>query len=226
MEIKSTMHKRGGVSKNLINLDRNVRPDKDMRTSDVLNTSVENDHSLYGAGPKRDPKTGRMLPRYGDKNIRDNSIEYDRARYKNNMMRNLYTTARNLFGRCVLNGIPIDEKFYEMEHVAERKMAKKPGVMKGDTFKDVIWGLRAYLVELWTECLEKDGGKCPCCPEKMIINSGGGKKDKHSRTIDRRNPKEGYMIGNMRFVCDHCNRIMSSGTVEDVINVCNNFTPL
>ena len=219
MEIISQKLKKGGTFKRIVGLDRNARPDKDMRTSNKLNTSVKNDHSVYGAGHKRDLKTGRMLPRYGDKNVRDNSIEYDRARYKNNAMRNLYTTARNLFNRCVLKGISIDEKFYEMEHVAERKMANKPGVMKGDTFKDVVWGIRAHLVELWTECLEKDGGKCPCCPEKMIINSGGGMKHKHSRTIDRRNPKEGYIIGNMRFVCDHCNRIMSSGTVEDVINV-------
>ena len=219
MEIKSTKHKRGGVSKRIINLSRDVRPDRDMRKSDRLDTSVKNDHSLYGAGLERDAKTGRMLPRYGDKNVRDNSIEYDRARYKNNIMRSLYSVATNTYNRSILKGIPIDEKFYEMEHVAERKMANKPGVMKGDTFKDVIWGIRAYLVELWKECLEKDGGKCPCCPETMVINSGGGQKHKHSRTIDRRIPDVGYMMGNIRFVCDHCNRIMSSGTVEDVINV-------
>ena len=222
MEVKSQKLKRGGTFKRIVGLDINARPDKDMRKSERLDTSVKNDHSLYGAGPKRDPKTGRMLPRYGDKNIRDNSIEYDRARYKNNMMRNLYSSARNLFQRCVLKGIPIDEKFYEMEHTHYRKMRAtkdKPAIPKGEKFKDVIWGIRAYLVELWTECLEKDGGKCPCCPEKMVINSGGGMKHKHSRTIDRRIPDKGYLIGNMRFVCDHCNRIMSSGTVEDVINV-------
>ncbi len=219
MEIKTQKLNKGGSFKRLVSIDKTARPDKDMRKSDRLDASTKNDHSLYGAGPKRDPKTGRMLPRYGDKNVRDNSKQYDRARYKENYMRNLYNSARNLFQRCILKGIPLDEKFYEMEHVAERKMANKPGVMKGDTFKDVIWGIRVYLVELWEGCLEKDGGKCPCCPEKMIINSGEGKKHKHSRTIDRRNPKEGYIVGNMRFVCDHCNRIMSSGTVEDVINV-------
>lgn len=222
MKVTTTKLKSGGHIKNITDIDRNLRPDKDVRVNDRLDISVENDHDLYGAGKKRDSKTGRMLPRYGDKNVRDDSIQYDRARYKNNPMRNLYSVAQHTFNRCLLKGIPLDEKFYQMEHTHYRQKAASrhsPMVPKGEKFKDVIWGIRAYLVELWEACLEKDGGKCPCCPNEMVINAGGGQKAKHSRTVDRRIPEKGYVIGNIRFVCDHCNRIMSSGTVEDVVNV-------
>ena len=222
MKVVTSKITKGGSFKRLVNVDRNARPDKDMRVSDRLNTSIEDDHSMHGGGLKRDPKTGRMLPTYGSKNVRDNSTQYDRARYKNDPLRSLYSTATHIFNRCLLKGIKLDDKFYEMEHTYYRqKPASKysPMVAKGEKFKDVIWGIRAHLVELWELCLAKDGGRCPCCPNEMIINAGGGQKAKHSRTVDRRIPEKGYVLGNLRFVCDHCNRIMSSGTVEDVVNV-------
>ena len=87
MKVTTTKHKSGGGCKNITNIDRNLRPDKDIRVNDRLDISVKNDHDLHGAGNKRDSKTGRWLPRYGDKNVRDDSIQYNRARYKNNPMR-------------------------------------------------------------------------------------------------------------------------------------------
>jgi hypothetical protein len=223
MEIKAGKFTRRGnhTSKRLIDVDRDAVPEKDMRISDRLNYDIENDHGVFGAGAKRDPKTGRMLPRYGDKNVRDNSVQYDRARYKNDPKRSLYASATNTFRRCLLRGIPIDKEFYEMEHTHYRKLKAtkdRPAVPAGEKFKDVIWGLRAYFLEMWEECAKTDY-KCPCCENTMIINAGKGQKHKHSRTLDRIKPAKGYIKGNLRFVCDFCNRIMSSATPEEVNTV-------
>ena len=222
MEIKTQkLKKQCGAFKRLVDIDRNVRPDKDMRKSDRLNTSVKNDNSMYGIGAKRDPKTGRMLPRYGEKNVRDDSIQYDRARYKNNPQRNLYSTALNTLNRCLMKGIPLDEDFYEEEHTFFRDLPankNRPAIPKGEPFKDIVWGLRKYLVEMWEQCAKTDY-KCPCCDKEMVINAGKGRKAKHSRTLDRINPLKGYIKGNIRFICDFCNKIMSSATPEEVYTV-------
>jgi len=75
----------------------------------------------------------------------------------------------------------------------------------------------SYLEKL----LEKTKMICPIMKKKMIISKG--QKTKYSLSIDKIDPKKGYVQGNVRFISDIANRILTNATKEEIKKVYSFF---
>jgi endogenous inhibitor of DNA gyrase (YacG/DUF329 family) len=56
---------------------------------------------------------------------------------------------------------------------------------------------------------------CPVLGVKIIANKNAGPIDS-SPSLDRINPKLGYIVGNVRIICNRANRIKSDATLEEI----------
>jgi hypothetical protein len=72
-----------------------------------------------------------------------------------------------------------------------------------------------YLKELY----RKQESKCFLTGFKMTHQRGKGIKNKNI-SIDRINPKKGYIIGNVRLVCRHVNMMRSNLTDKELYKFC------
>lgn len=57
--------------------------------------------------------------------------------------------------------------------------------------------------------------RCPCCGIKFI--RGGAWKEQPS--LDRVVPSDGYVIGNVQWLCRRCNQIKSNASPEELMRI-------
>ena len=57
--------------------------------------------------------------------------------------------------------------------------------------------------------------KCPAIGIPLIV---GGRRTANSPSLDRIIPSHGYVIGNVRVISDHANRLKGSCTIEDLLH--------
>jgi hypothetical protein len=54
--------------------------------------------------------------------------------------------------------------------------------------------------------------RCGCCGKKMNLNYGRRRRI----TVDRINPRLGYVKGNVGLICMRCNRIKNNATLKEL----------
>lgn len=59
-------------------------------------------------------------------------------------------------------------------------------------------------------------GSCECCGVKLVVGGGAD-----SPSLDRVVPVEGYVYGNLAWLCKRCNSIKSDATADELERVAN-----
>lgn len=67
---------------------------------------------------------------------------------------------------------------------------------------------------------------CPVLGIRLRPNKGGSHQADHSATIDRINPKKGYIRGNVVVVSDRANRFHSNATSSELARVASYYRML
>ncbi len=60
---------------------------------------------------------------------------------------------------------------------------------------------------------------CPCCGREMSVSENIGHQRPESPSIDRVNPRLGYVPGNVAIICWRCNDLKRNATVEELRTV-------
>ena len=64
---------------------------------------------------------------------------------------------------------------------------------------------------------------CPCCGERMERYQGVRSPRRHCPTLERLVPEDGYVAGNVIWLCWHCNTTKGSLDVADLYRVADFF---
>jgi len=114
-----------------------------------------------------------------------------------------------------------ENKEYFQKYRQEKDYCKeKPWVrmtMRAKKRKNLPFNITAeYVKSIWPE-----DNKCPALG--IEFKRGVGKSIDSSPTLDRIDNSKGYIKGNVQIVCNLANKIMSSATPEQVIQVGKHF---
>lgn len=63
----------------------------------------------------------------------------------------------------------------------------------------------------------EEDSDCPCCGSTMGVRVFAGKKRWPS--VDRLDPRAGYVAGNMKIICYRCNFLKSDGTIKEFAKI-------
>jgi len=58
--------------------------------------------------------------------------------------------------------------------------------------------------------------RCPVCGIMLVHAIGKGRKQAASSSLDRVEPHQGYVVGNIAVMCSRCNTIKTDATVEEL----------
>lgn len=61
-------------------------------------------------------------------------------------------------------------------------------------------------------------GRCPCC-DRVLLKSEKGYPDDNSPSLDRIIPELGYIPGNVRWLCQRCNKIKGDASPGEIMRI-------
>jgi hypothetical protein len=94
---------------------------------------------------------------------------------------------------------------------------------------DPVWGLyigarsraqaRGIDFSIERSDLDMNQGICPCCSREMFPGKNKGGPAADSPSVDRLDPRQGYVPGNVVVICWACNKLKGSATIEQLENM-------